>query len=46
MNMSMTVNELFDFALSRRHYVAGSLAGGVAALTQHRLGWAARLRRG
>ncbi|MEZ4676982.1 MAG: ferritin-like domain-containing protein [Caldilineaceae bacterium] len=32
MNMSMTVNELFDFALSRRHYVAGSLAGGVAAL--------------
>lgn len=30
--MYTKVNELLDFALSRRNYVAGTLAGGVAAL--------------
>jgi rubrerythrin len=32
MDMHTKINELFDFALSRRHYIAGTLAGGVAAL--------------
>lgn len=32
MDMNLKVNELLDFALSRRNYVAGTLAGGVAAL--------------
>jgi len=32
MDMNIKINELFDFALSRRNYVAGTLAGGVAAL--------------
>ncbi len=30
--MNNKVNELLDFALSRRNYVAGTLAGGIAAL--------------
>ena len=32
MDMHLKVNELLDLALSRRNYVAGTLAGGVAAL--------------
>lgn len=32
MDMQMKVNELFDFALSRRNYVRGSLLGGAVAL--------------
>lgn len=32
MNMQTKVQELFDFALSRRTYVAGTLAGGAVAL--------------
>ncbi|MCB0063595.1 MAG: ferritin-like domain-containing protein [Caldilineaceae bacterium] len=32
MDMNLKVNELLDLALSRRNYVAGTLAGGVAAL--------------
>lgn len=32
MNMQTKVNELLDFALSRRNYVAGSIAGGTLAL--------------
>lgn len=31
--MYTKISELLDFALSRRNYVAGTLAGGVAALT-------------
>lgn len=32
MNMTTKINELFDFALSRRNYVAGSTANTTAAL--------------